>query len=1291
MSDLSSQSPSIAALADVAALPEVRLEMRQGKGRTTAYTVSDLGFLIGTVPGCDLRMPGSGLPAVLGLVSRSDSGVTFRKLAPTQAILINGQSASHAPLHDGDRVTVGAVDLFVHIQQEIRSQESEVRDQRSEVSSQKSAELEELSARLDERQKQLDEQTRALEADRVLWYERRQEIEREISQKKTWKKEGAHEDLAEREHALAGQVADLAARESDLQARFADLDKHKQELAGTRQDLADIRKQLYERYQERRDRLAGLQEAVNRAAQKVQERKRQVDAEAVELQNTRFRETARQTELQAHAADIADLVHRLEEERHLFQESKTTYQAELKEKLAHVEAREQALSAAHQELEKNRQQYQADLIRLDRLQGALDTREKELEAKGQEIDQRLEHLQHDSGELEDQVHQAEELRVQVNAEAERLAQQKEEQQALSVQLAQRAAALEGQQATMAALRTRLERMREEVRREEQQLGQERLRQEQAEAELQQHLEHSMKLRAELDSEQKLRDQERQQLVERGAVLEAAVNQLRLAQDKLGEDEEKLRQRALELDQKTADHGVETGHFQGRITQLEEARLQLEAERQALREREKSLANAEELRGKLQDQLRRRAEELAARQRELAEQAAPLQAQALALEAQRTDLAQQQQLAHAQQAARQQELEATAADLARLQEEHQKRQDDLHRQWSKLQEAGRSIGAARKALAQEQARIKMQGQELAEAQVRQRDEFDSICRQAKELLHSLPDLELRAGTALTRLTGAREQLKDHIGEVHAYAQQCQEDLDGLRGQIQAEADRLQQKEQTLRRLQDEHRLAVAGFRQQLIDWQGQVAEKKRLLVHDETRLERKEAQVSEQVRQIDATKEELAQKAEDLQEKERAVAGRRQLMDRHLSDMREWYRGKLRDLAGIEAVSSQSAGEPAALATGEFPGGDDVPDAEEAETPVGRDILSLSGPADEADRRLGDLLRSLELVEADALTALLTEARRQRRSLRQILLAGGVVTLYQMALIEAGNIAALMLGPVRVVDRLRTTPRETVYLVFDPRRGSEAILRHLAEAELDPAHADEFRQCFIRAQGVDHPHLARTLEVLDIAARPVVLQECLSGLPCPEWPPLASVPGVCFRLLSQAALGLATIHDAGLMHGHLSAHLLLLTDEGILKICGLGEPSWLAGVPNAEPASVAGDLAALGAIAAGWSTVGVRKGAKTKPLPPSLRRVIDRLQSRTEPYPSAAALLDDLDIISRDIPANAEAWSANTPCRKPLCGNRRNIRPRTQFTDAQIHWRWSKGRPKVGGHVAANFILHNSKS
>src|SRR5439155_2284837 len=100
------------------------------------------------------------------------------------------------------------------------------------------------------------------------------------------------------------------------------------------------------------------------------------------------------------------------------------------------------------------------------------------------------------------------------------------------------------------------------------------------------------------------------------------------------------------------------------------------------------------------------------------------------------------------------------------------------------------------------------------------------------------------------------------------------------------------------------------------------------------------------------------------------------------------------------------------------------------------ILSVTGELEPGDRQLGDLLRSLDLVDADTLTVLLLEARRQRRSLRQLLLAGNYLTLYQMALIEAGNLDALVLGPVRVIDRLPSSPHEVVFRVFDPRHNRE---------------------------------------------------------------------------------------------------------------------------------------------------------------------------------------------------------------------------------------------------------------
>src|SRR5262245_61429148 len=154
----------------------------------------------------------------------------------------------------------------------------------------------------------------------------------------------------------------------------------------------------------------------------------------------------------------------------------------------------------------------------------------------------------------------------------------------------------------------------------------------------------------------------------------------------------------------------------------------------------------------------------------------------------------------------------------------------------------------------------------------------------------------------------------------------------------------------------------------------------------------------------------------------------------------------------------------------------------------------------ADRQLGELLASLGLVDAETLQALWTEAHRQRRSLRQLLLAGEYLTLYQMALIEAGNLDGLVLGSLRVIDRLPSSPREAVYRVFDPRRNTEALLRHLAESEMDDAvHPDEFRQRFTAAANVQHSNVQTVYEVLEITGRPAVLLEWPIGLSGGEWP------------------------------------------------------------------------------------------------------------------------------------------------------------------------------------------------
>src|SRR5207245_1695154 len=147
--------------------------------------------------------------------------------------------------------------------------------------------------------------------------------------------------------------------------------------------------------------------------------------------------------------------------------------------------------------------------------------------------------------------------------------------------------------------------------------------------------------------------------------------------------------------------------------------------------------------------------------------------------------------------------------------------------------------------------------------------------------------------------------------------------------------------------------------------------------------------------------------------------------------------------------------------------------------------------------------------------------------------------------------------------------EAVYRVFDPRGNREALLRHLGEAEMqDAVRPDEFRQRFAATVEVRHPHVMATFEILEIAGRPAVLQEWLTGLPSGDWPALA-----------RRALG------------------------------------WAAPATDSK------------------------KGSRPKRLPASLQVVLQRLcgEEGTEPYSSAAALLEALDAAGAAVPANAAAW------------------------------------------------------
>ncbi|MFO0810650.1 MAG: hypothetical protein U0746_18640 [Gemmataceae bacterium] len=1192
--------------------PAVRLELRHGGGRPVTYDVVGGEFLIGSVPGCDLRLSGTNLPPVLCVVSRHADGPHLRKLAPTLPLLLNGQPVQAAALRDGDTVTLGTLAIVVRVDV-AAALTGGIRFEPVAAAPLPSFDSE--RAELDKQRRQFEQQAADLEADRALWYRRREDIERECQSREA-------------------QITDLARQQDET-------DK-------VRNELTDLRRDLYARYQERRDRLAGLQQSVQTAARKVQEAKRTFEAEKAKA-------APRLAELDRREQALADTREELELAKRAADDEQRRREEAQREIERRVVEREAECVRKEQKCTEQEARYQSDLARMDRLQGTIEQRERQLDARSADIDAKSEQLQRDTLEMEEQARQLDAAQVKLREAQEAMAARDAEVNDAAAKLAERAALVEGQQSMLAALRTRLERMRDEVRQEATALAMSRAQHDAAAREVNEKLKTAEELKSTVEIESQAQAAQRQQFEERSAALQTAIGRMRELQDRLTAAEAATRERTAEIDVRTADIDRQADELRVRAAQVFEQQQKLDADRAALKEREAALAQTEATRTALQEQLRRRGEDLNAKQKQLDEQAQAIAQREANVGQSHESVGQFQREAETKLTAAKVELEQRAAAIQQEAAAVAVREEALRRHVQRLKEAGQTLAAERKTYFESKARHESEkaltGAELEKV----RQELDAFreqtAREAAEVAKQLPDLELRGSAVLERLAQAREQLRGHLGELHTYARQSHDDLLMLRTQVQAESERLRQQDVALQRARTEHRHAVTAFRQQLIDWQGRVVEMRQVIAHDGTRLERQQAEVVAAAKHVDETTQQLAKQAADLQAQERVVVERRSEVERHLGDMREWYRKKMRELA---------QGDTAALARSRASADDNVPAVvpmpaasvatshpNALATAEDEGVLSITDDLDPGDRKLGELLKSLELIDGDTLTALWLEARRQRRSLRQVLLAGRaggtpLLTLYQLALIEAGNLDALVLGRLRVVDRVRVTPRETVYRVFDPLRadlGGAALLRHLSEAEVhDAVHPDEFRQRFAALAEVRHPHLAATFEVTEINGRPAALQEWLSGLSSAEWPAAVAVAGVWYRLVTQAALGLHTAHQAGLVHGSLGPRSVVLTAEGTVKLCGVGEPAWLNG--DAAEGTVEGDLAALGELAAAWSAATPkRKGAKApKPLPLPLQAVLSRLRPASEVrIASAAELLDELEKAGSDVPDAAEMW------------------------------------------------------
>jgi hypothetical protein len=649
-----------------------------------------------------------------------------------------------------------------------------------------------------------------------------------------------------------------------------------------------------------------------------------------------------------------------------------------------------------------------------------------------------------------------------------------------------------------------------------------------------------------------------------------------------------------LEEARAEAAQRSALLRQRGERLQRWRQHLRQQRQQVLELLQQTTHSETAHQTLQEQLRRRTTTLAQRE-------AQQQAWETAQQARQSQLeTQTQALSQAQREwdlAARQEREGLEARRASLDEQA----IQLQRDKTLLAEQEAQLAASQRILEEKQEQADRESQRVVQ-------EESHLAAAQKRLLDSLPGILRAAETSLERLTTARVQLRTQLEEIHAYRQRCHDEITARRQEASQALRQLDERYQVLQRLQDEQRLEAAAQRQECLSWQSQIDALELKWRTSQRELAAQTERLALHSRELERNQSRLEVQAEALEGEAKSVAYRRSEVNRHLGEMQTWYQHKLRDLAE-KKLPQQMAG-----------------DFEAEDSP---NILPLQTTRGNTDAHLADLLSGMGLVDAVTLQALLEEARQQRVSLRDCLLQNEFLTPYQMELIEAGRLESLVLNSLRVIDRIRIGPLETIYRVFDPRLGEEAILRHLSSS-VDPAWQDEYRGLFAQAALIRHPGVAATLEVLEMNGSPAVVQEWLVGLPGNEWQGLVTEPSVALRLILQAAAGLAALHGAGLVHGQLHAGRLLLTPQGELKVCGAGEPRWLSGLSSTHQQESRDDVADLVEVVLPWC-----RGKARKQPAGALAELIRRLEQGE--FVLAPALHEAAEAVLRSMPADEGAW------------------------------------------------------
>ena len=778
----------------------------------------------------------------------------------------------------------------------------------------------------------------------------------------------------------------------------------------------------------------------------------------------------------------------------------------------------------------------SDLKTITVLHDLLDQKTRNLHERALEVDRRSEDLEKNSRELEAQALEIESLYCKLKEDRKLLEEEYLSKKQENENIIKQSTEIEQQMAEIFQVKLYLENVKARI--------------DEKESNLEKKLLSIQSLETDFLIKQEKSEIFKTELLEKEVLLSSGLELINQEKEELKNNKHFLESRILEIEQKELSLRSLENTFANREYEIEATRKSLEDAKKEIEDfkniqdnKIKQTDSVEKNLAQMQEILRKRIEDIQLKESALNEKDTLLSNQINSLQTRNEEMENEHSNLVMQ-------LTSARDDFEKSKQELLKKTTDIDSAKFRMETENHGHELIKKEIFEALQRLEEEKAALEEVQLRNleieklklaqgidfKNEISGICE-------NIPDLMAGAENCLSRLLGARDLLQEHLREFHDYAKIAREELELLLKESRDQQNRSQDSESKIIKAREEHRLSIASFKQQLIEWQHNLIEIKLALQTGESELERKQAKFETQAQILQQQTDNLSKKEHNLREKEGEVLAQTKEVHRHLDDMRAWYRNKIKDLSGTISNS---------LASGYF-------DNALSSQDLNQDNRSQSvpEPIEPSDNKLGNQLISLGLVESETLIALMGEAKKTRKSLRQALLNGGYLTFYQLALIEAGNINGLMIDRFRVIDKLPSTSKEYIFQVFDPIRKTECLLRHLAESELsDPYHPDEFRQRFSAAINLHHENVASTYEVLEIQGRPAVLVELIQGINQSEWVSVHQKPDVWLNLVLQTISGLASIHGAGLVYGPIHQSSLIIAGDGCIKWIGVGCPTWL---------------------------------------------------------------------------------------------------------------------------------------